>query len=128
MNSKKVPLKADSKLEEYLSMPEMQKRLKINRHQAKELITKGVFSNSMKYRGRWWVHKASFSNYLNEKEKLNKIQQNALSVDQAAKILGYASAASISNLIIKDNKFPNAFKVGVHWYIPEEDKIGRAHV
>lgn len=123
MNSKKVPLKEDSKLEEYLSIPEIQKELKINRHHAKELITKGVFSNSVKYRGRWWVHKASFSNYLNEKEKLNKIKQNALSVHQTAKILGYASAASIVNLIIKDNKFPNAFKVGVHWYIPEEDII-----
>lgn len=120
-HSSKVPLEEDSKLEEYLGIPEIQKQLKISRHLAMDLINKGLFSNSMKYRGRWWVHKASFNNYLNEKEKLNKLKQNAFSVDQTAKILGYASAASISNLIIKDNKFPNAFKVGVHWYIPEED-------
>src|SRR5699024_9505842 len=60
IHSQKVPLEEDSKLEEYLSIPEIQKQLNISRHQAMELINKSIFSNSMKYRGRWWVHKDSF--------------------------------------------------------------------
>src|SRR5699024_1979498 len=111
----------DPKLNKFMNVHDIQIMLNINKNAVTSLIRKGTFLNAFKCNGRWWVPKSSVNDYLSEQEKSNKLKQNALSVKEAAKRLGYAHVGSMSTLINKDKKFPNAFKIGNHWYIPEKE-------
>lgn len=116
-----IPIKNDPKIKGHLSISDVQKQLKLTKYHTVNLFNQGILSNTFKYRGRWWVPKSSFEDYLKERKKSDKAKQNTLTVNEAAERLGYAHVGSISTLITKYNKFPNAFKVGRHWFIPEED-------
>ncbi|MCF3944882.1 helix-turn-helix domain-containing protein [Oceanobacillus alkalisoli] len=120
-HKKYIPIKSDPKIKNHLSISDIQKQLKLTKHQAANLFNKGILSNTFKYRGRWWVPKSIFEEYLKKREQTAKAKQNTLTVNEAAERLGYAHVGSISTLITKYNKFPNAFKAGRHWFIPEED-------
>lgn len=109
------------KLNGFMNVKDIQIMLKIDKTEITSLIRKEILLNALKYNGKWWVPKSSVENYLSEQERVNELKQNTLSVEEAAKRLGYAAVGSMSNLINKEKRFPNAFKIGVHWRIPEED-------
>ena len=111
------------KLNDFMNVKDIQTVLIIDELAVTSLIRNKTFLNTIKYNGRWWVPKSSVENYLSERERINKLKQNTLSVGEAAKRLGYGHVGSISNLINKEKRFPNAFKIGEHWHIPEEDII-----
>src|SRR5690625_5752773 len=102
-----------------MNVKDIQTVLIIDELAVTSLIRNKTFLNTIKYNGRWWVPKSSVENYLSERERINKLKQNTLSVGEAAKRLGYGHVGSISNLINKEKRFTNAFKIGAHWHIPE---------
>lgn len=76
----------------------------------------GVFKNAFIHNEIWYIPNEDVNDFY----QLHLSLENTLSTVDAAKILGYKNATSISALI-SDNKFPNAFKYKKEWKIPLKD-------
>ena len=102
---------------DYISVRHASEKLNLTKHSGLKLFQRELPNGLIEYRGRYWVSKSIFDNYLNI--KLKNIN-NSLTTKEAAKRLGYAHAANIS-ILIKNKQLLNAFKIGKRWYIPIKD-------
>jgi len=105
----------------YLDIVDAEIVLKVSKEKLLRKIQKGEFSNVFKYKGKWWIFETDIEEYQKEIKEIEERVSGTLSVVEVADRLGYANQGTLSPMITKQNKFPNAFKVEGSWRIPVTD-------
>lgn len=78
-----------------------------------QMIYAKLFPNALKLKNKWWIPISDLDAY--------KVSiENCLCTEEVANRLGYKSSDNILALL-KENKFPNAFKIRSKWWIPSSD-------
>lgn len=117
-----VPINEDPYLQDYLDINDLMTKLRCSRSQILKLINNELSDGAIKYRGRHWVSRFTLEEYLVKKDASYEEMHDCLTTKETAVKLGYKYHESISQLL-KGKHFPNAFKLGVKWYIPCKDMV-----
>lgn len=111
----------DSDSNNFFDIKKLKVRLTLSEGTIKSLIHQKQFPNAFKYKQRWWVPLNDVRDFEQSLKKEKNKKLNCLSTKDAAKKLGYGSHVEINQLIVKYNRFPNAFKRDGRWWIPNND-------
>lgn len=104
-----------------LDIIEIQEELKLNASQILYLINKKLLPNAFKFKRKWWITRRDLEIYQKETKQNRELIKSSLSVEEVADRLGYRDKGTLSTMITKQNKLPNAIKVGASWRIPITD-------
>lgn len=117
MNKPILSFKKDPYLIDYLSVEDIAKELNISRSQVVHLIEKEFSLGVISYGERNWVHKDTVKEF---KVKQEYIENDCLPIKEVFKRIGYAHPGNVT-ILVKQGKFPNAFKNKGIWIIPIKD-------
>lgn len=111
----------NTEIQNCLDITEVEKILKLDRKQVQSLIRKEALPDAIRFKGRYWIPRASLEEYQRKKEEKDAFNETNLTTQDVARRLNYKNRITINQMITKHGKFPNAFKIGASWRIPITD-------